>query len=293
MPQDNWEEFDFSHIITSTVFDCCALPFEFVLDTGRAALEEIKALGKQIQLPFPQIYFEFDDKDVIYGLFATEYHNIEVKIGTFPEMSVEEARALARKLQNAPPPAIDPNQPYSIGLTMFERFAEDDIIIDGAIAEFGNGKIDEDGDMVPFFEIKQETDNPAHDAGLELIAAPLLLGVLTLLADKLVIDTLGEPAIPRLSTLWGRGPRRPSPSHVLTVNVPAVRYAASRAITLKGTHESPCLHWRRGHSRTLHRGSEFESSTWVRRCLVGDPDKGFVKGTYKLVHRLPMPGPPS
>jgi len=45
-----------------------------------------------------------------------------------------------------------------------------------------------------------------------------------------------------------------------------------------GTHESPRLHLRRGHIRTLKSGIK----AWVRRCLVGDKTKGFVGKDYKV-----------
>jgi len=38
----------------------------------------------------------------------------------------------------------------------------------------------------------------------------------------------------------------------------------------------------------LHRGSEFENRAWVRECLFGDPEKGFVRNQYRLVNEMPM-----
>jgi len=67
---------------------------------------------------------------------------------------------------------------------------------------------------------------------------------------------------------------------VLSLNLAETR---KRAITARlGEHESPMLHWRRGHWRTLHRLSEFERRTWIKRCLVGNPEKGFVAKRYNL-----------
>ena len=67
---------------------------------------------------------------------------------------------------------------------------------------------------------------------------------------------------------------------VLTLNVPAIRNEAKR--TPLGTHESPALHWRRGHWRTLHRATEAETKTWIRKCLVGDPERGYIAKNYRL-----------
>ena len=44
----------------------------------------------------------------------------------------------------------------------------------------------------------------------------------------------------------------------------------------------------RSHWRVLHRGSEFENPAWVHECLVGDPEKRFVRSRYRLVHEMPM-----
>ena len=38
----------------------------------------------------------------------------------------------------------------------------------------------------------------------------------------------------------------------------------------------------------MHRGSEFENPAWVHKCLVGDPEKRFVRSQYRLVHEMPM-----
>lgn len=49
----------------------------------------------------------------------------------------------------------------------------------------------------------------------------------------------------------------------------------------KGTHASPRLHFRRGHIRHLQKGV----SVWVRDCMVGKADKGFVDKDYKVEMR--------
>jgi hypothetical protein len=49
----------------------------------------------------------------------------------------------------------------------------------------------------------------------------------------------------------------------------------------QGTHESPRLHWRRGHIRTLPSGEKVK----VRACLVGDASKGMVTHDYVVTGR--------
>jgi hypothetical protein len=165
---------------------------------------------------------------------------------------------------------------------------------------FTNGYIEPDDDEYEFFyESEYDDSHPDYSeqgpdtAYTPLVAAKRLLGVLTLLNEKLALEHTIEPdefTAARIARQRRQGyiVDRP-PRTVLTLNVPTVRYAVSRSGRI-GAHESPCLHWRRGHQRVLHRGSEFEKTAWVRRCLVGDPDKGFVGKSYRLVHQMPMLG---
>lgn len=50
-----------------------------------------------------------------------------------------------------------------------------------------------------------------------------------------------------------------------------------RADSFGGTHRSPRLHFRRGHWRHLA-----THTVWVKWCLVGDPDLGFIEKDYRL-----------
>jgi len=59
-------------------------------------------------------------------------------------------------------------------------------------------------------------------------------------------------------------------------NVIEVLPPRQRRAYLGGTHDSPKMHWRRGHIRRLPNGQE----TPVRPCLVGDITKGFVFKDY-------------
>jgi hypothetical protein len=126
---------------------------------------------------------------------------------------------------------------------------------------------------------------------LTLYGVKLFLGILALLKMQLLGQTVVPDPAPYINSVRRRKNKLPvsSESRVLTLNVPKV-LAATRGAPWPAAslHESPCLHWRRGHWRTLHRQSEFEKRTWINKMLVGDPSKGFVRHSYKLVHRMPM-----
>lgn len=73
-----------------------------------------------------------------------------------------------------------------------------------------------------------------------------------------------------------RGKEPLPPYHLLTLNrKPRAHMIASSG---DGTGPRKRLHFRRGHRRHI---SE-DRTTWVRWCLVGDPDLGFIEKQYRL-----------
>jgi hypothetical protein len=126
--------------------------------------------------------------------------------------------------------------------------------------------------------------------GLNREGGLLVLGMLNLMRDKLVSEEFAadpKPWVNRKRLEAGKYPLSGNRT-TITLNVGAVRRLIASAPVVT-THESPTLHWRRGHWRVLHRFSEFEKRTWIRRCLVGDPSKGFVgHRDYSVIHQLPM-----
>lgn len=62
------------------------------------------------------------------------------------------------------------------------------------------------------------------------------------------------------------------------IKLPAHRHATSEGAG--GHHASPALHTRRGHYRTIRKGTRYEERIWVRSCLVGDPARGKVEHEY-------------
>jgi len=62
--------------------------------------------------------------------------------------------------------------------------------------------------------------------------------------------------------------------HTLHINGQSTKQDTDKS----GTHASPRLHLRRGHIRRLPDGRKI----WVRHCLVGDKNKGFVTKDYSV-----------
>jgi hypothetical protein len=251
-----------------TIFDCRRLPLTFVDDTGDAAFHEAQETGSQIRLPNPICYFEFSDADAIY---AAELEDSNWLFEAKPGRLMGQIAHLERTC-----PTISTT-------ILWDAFA--DLRDKDSLGIFGNGMFDIHTEKQYFydpFDVRQ--------TGRAKIIGKRVVGVLALLTDKLILDHVVTDPMPRITRERYRTQKLPisGPSHVLTVNVPAVRYAASRSMRRGGEHESPRLHWRRGHWRVLHRRSEFEKQAWVRRCLVGDPNKGFVRTQYRLVHESPV-----
>jgi hypothetical protein len=91
--------------------------------------------------------------------------------------------------------------------------------------------------------------------------AKLLLGVLTLMNEHLLGTEIRPDPSPQLTRARLRRGRLPlyAQTRVLTINLGSLRRLAKANDSKR--HESPSLHWRRGHWRALHRGSEFEGRT--------------------------------
>jgi hypothetical protein len=244
-------------LVNAVIFDCRKLPLAFVGDTGNAAFDEGQQTTLIVRLPFPHCYFELDG----LAIFAQEVDN------------------------------DDPKAPY-VDFILYETTSEAAFIKSVLNSVFlSNGRKDhlhnseedlEEGEKIPLLRYRE------HPNQILDTAAMSVLGILSLLNEQLIAtEILPDPA-PKLTKRRIKLGRLPltAEMRVLTVNVAAVRRLA-KASPLR-THESPSLHWRRGHWRHLHRYSEFESKTWVRKCLVGDPDRGFVPKNYALKYEQPM-----
>lgn len=115
----------------------------------------------------------------------------------------------------------------------------------------------------------------------------MVMGALDLMQEQLVIEqeeVKAPKALNKRRIAKGKPPK--NDYHVLVLNVAKARQLAEHNQRM-GSHESPRLHWRRGHWRTIHRHQQQERKTWVRKCLVGDPEKGFVSKDYLVTHEKP------
>lgn len=290
----------------ATIFDATALSYDFLMDTGEAAYDEMENTGQRVTLPHDVCYFEFQlGLAVIAWTFNVEQKYPPIFIaalcngdallkldkdlkddnGFDPDDRPERAKQLIYRCQlhyDWPSAGCADHMACS---TIYD-----------VMGVFENGRVFNPvavGKREPqFLYLSPAIDDPdKRRFGITLgVVSRLMLGVLALMDDKLLLDRQVPAQMTKLNRSRAKKGRPPldGDHHILTLNIPAVRYAASRAAR-QGEHESPCLHWRRGHHRVLWRGSEFEKKTWVRRCLVGDPDKGFIKSDYRLTMHLPMP----
>jgi hypothetical protein len=264
-----------SELPHAEIFDCRQLPVEFVGDTGEAALHEIKQTGKTTQLPFSYCYFEFADRRGPISIFAYEIDQgggLEtIEFLPFHANTYDAFTSSTGEILN------DAVYDDHMDHMLLRRRTAIDPIVGWTFSQGYMWSNNENRD--DFFR---------HEEQFFEATLKLLLGALTLLEEKLVISARQEDPAPKLNVArTKRGlPPVSGPSHVLQVNVPAIHNTARK--TKIGTHESPCLHWRRGHWRVLHRGSEFEDKAWVNKCLVGDPAKGFVRKIYNLTNQLPL-----
>lgn len=155
-------------------------------------------------------------------------------------------------------------------------------IVNGFVGVFPSGRIaawkGDDGPMTGESGTGSFTAIPADDPLIRLIR---------LMADQIravsiALDAeVAQSTVVRAEHRSNREPRAAVrlPSYSYHVVSLARRSRAERAPidpTAEPTHRKR-LHFRRGHWRHYQ-----ESKTWIRWCLVGDPDLGFVDKHYKL-----------
>lgn len=249
------------------IFDCRELPEQFIDDTGAAAIEEVEKLEQHVNLPYSCCYFEFSDDFAIFANTAIAHSEGQDPIRD-PGNEIVEAFAVEGWNKNR------------------DRFLE---TLEFKTYFLFPNDYSENADAMGVSQLYFDPDEDIEvekmgvdDDGFGEKIGNRLLGVLTLLNEKFLATKFVPDPSPEINRKRGQNGKPPisGESHVLTLNLASIRRVSKRPT---GTHESPRLHWRRGHERVLHRGSEFEAKTWVRRCLVGDPDLGFVSKDYRLV----------
>lgn len=260
---------------SSQRIDCKAIPTDFLLDTGTQREEEILETGEVVRLPFGNSIFEFEDCAAIVG---DEYHLVPIFDADGNTDEELHFQAIAGYVL---PLVQDFNSLY---LQLPRRFTIYSRQFWEADYEY-NEPMDVDK-----FEYKFKPYGICHtDCGEDEVGDGILrrgylmlLGLLTLLDEQLLHKAKKE-SVPAATNakLRKAGIRPIPPHHVLTLNLAETRRRAK--VAPSNSHESPRLHWRRGHYRTIGRMSEFERRSWIRRCLVGDVDKGFVSKLYRPI----------
>jgi hypothetical protein len=230
----------------ATIFDCRSLPDKFVFESGDAAYDEHEALRTPFRLPYSNCYFEFPAS---IGVFASEITNRR-----------EDETVSHKSVELVPFIKSDTAEwGYLEATVLFENWHENEFLMFNNVSEDGKSKV---------------TGNDLWTI------ARMTMGAVSLLSEKLLTSEHKPDPAPKLTRArMKRGkPRLTSDYHLLRVNVPAVRKLA-RPIQ-PGGHESPCLHWRRGHWRVFDHDNN--RKTFVRKCLVGDPARGYVAKDYCL-----------
>lgn len=277
----------------SAVFDCRGIDSIFIKDTGDAVLEEIQELGKKIRLPFNSCYFEFGDGT---ACLATEIFQYNSDLG-------DGDNEMEENINN-------PEKNEFLGVSIEIRPFEDWKKFNTA-DEYGNYLLDYlTNSGITCVEIKNFIESlngyiPPHeyDPGPEFYSligfeeekyeelgersVRYLAAIISLLEENLVTTIYQPDPCPPLNKKRAKKGKTPAASEkrVVTLNTPALLREAKKP---EGTHESPRLHWRRGHWRVLDRGTPEERKTWVKRTLVGDPEKGFIHKDYRVVFDPPM-----
>lgn len=246
-------------VVSAARFDVKALPFDFVLDTGAGRLEELNETGEEVRSPFNQSIFEFADRAVIVTPcvhhMGDERHRT-VECWSIP--FVDDREVIEESLLCEAHAQIQSRQHF--------------------LAEMNEGVNDGTCTFSPVevWNSDGKTDQFVRQGAL------LVLGVLTLLEERLLRNTPRSSIPAALNERRKRAGAAPVADHrVLTLNLAEAR-RRTKGVALR-RHESPRLHWRRGSYHTLYRGSEFEQRVWHRRCLCGDPDKGFVQKHYRVI----------
>lgn len=258
------------------IFDCRQIDYAFLEDTGNAVLDECKQNHCfKLRLPFSSCYFEFDAELAVWASETNIYYK-NLDDVDLDGMIIE---------SDIPQGTLIEFQPY-FGWTVHDGAEDYADLWDTFYGVLGYNPVPSDDESSEHLIGYGDCNNPVNEVMVSH-GATFLVAILTLLDEKLISSEVKDDPAPKLNKARIKRGKLPisSERRVLTINTAAVRRIAQKPA---GTHESPRLHWRRGHWRILHRGSEFESQTWVRRCLVGDPERGFIHKDYRLTWMPPM-----
>lgn len=120
-------------------------------------------------------------------------------------------------------------------------------------------------------EIPQNPFDQRYGDLVPFLAAQIKAICVSLEAEVAAVNLVEAP--PKLNAARARRGKGPLPNyHVLYLN------RGLRSVGVEGQPSKKRLHFRRGHWRHL----SAERRIWVRWCLVGNPDLGFIDKEYRL-----------
>jgi hypothetical protein len=267
VPRDLDEEMHVEDVVhasrESQRFDCSKLHPGFLIDTALERENELREHGNGIALPFPNCIFEFPDCVVLAGYSSITSGEEEADYVVFRAMRFFDAVC--------PFAFVELHSRRSA--TLFDMNSDPD---DGSYLDPAGFPLSE------VTQVDKTLGDKPKEEGLQRHGALLALGLITLMEEKLIRHrTIGGASLTRNARRKNEGKPELKSYRIVTLNLAETRRRVSGVRLMK--HESPMLHWRRGHWRTLGRMSEFEKRTWVKRCLVGNPDKGFVNKHYRAI----------
>lgn len=250
------------------LFDCTSLDFGFLVETGIEYAAELENNKAPLNLPMLINYFEFADFAVIAS--NALYFSSQIK--------PEEAHG-RDELQ-----VCDAQYYYEITtLSVYDLCRP--LLFRETYIEIGNYEmlIDSPEDYKYICGVLEDDSSSTNYISTddERTIAYAVLGVMCLMSEQLIKKSIHREVIEKN---YGKTKiKKITPYHVLTLNLAETH---RRTIGMPfNKHESPRLHWRRGHWRTIHRYTDDERKTWVKKCLVGDPRKGFSDKHYKLKYK--------
>lgn len=254
-------------------YDCRKLDAGFLLDTGAEALVELDAGHALLHQGANICVYQFADctayvSSCSYGTHilgkhetAKEFLNSE----TVPHLCVNV------QLPGDPFPD-DSDEMFDHEIEIWDRPSWEKLV--------ANGVQDGEYKAQMFCGVGDGPDDGRDDGRLR--AATMALGLLALMDERLLRQrTVAGSTLTKNARRLNEGRAPLLPYRIVTLNLAETR-RRTRSIALH-QHESPRLHWRRGHWRVIGRMSEFERRTWIKRMLVGDPDKGFVQKHYRTI----------
>jgi len=264
----SWDD-DFENVVQqSTRIDCRRMNAGFLFDSGAELLAEL--VSSAVECPKQPAFCCVYQLDGAWVAVTSGQFHVEVGARNLDGPKVDYLSAYVH-LADEPPPDYDEDL-FDTFFDVYQRSDWEALVASSA----------QHGDYSPVVSCVTG-DGPSRDRDSERqVYLTMVLGLLSLMDEKLIREQrIGGATMTRAARLLHKG-KAPNQSYrIVTLNLAETRRRTKGVRLLK--HETPMLHWRRGHWRTLHRKSEFERRVWIKRMLVGDPSRGFVAKEYRTI----------